>query len=313
VIDPPAIDKREHGASMEKGLPLQFENDVYDVTGSIVLYQNSLAEVREAVRSFLSTQLKVKLYLIDNSPNDGLRNLCSDPRVTYIFNGRNLGFGTAHNIAIKASVNEAAYHVVLNPDVYYDAGVLEELLEFGRSRPDTGVLMPKILNPDGTIQYLCKKLPTPWDLILRRFLPGALKLLAEERLSRYELRDRDYTKMMSVPVLSGCFMMLNCAALSKVGVFDERFFMYLEDVDLCRRIGQRFETIYFPDVMVYHRHGKGSYRNARLLMHHVLSAVRYFGKWGWYSDAEREVILPRATAPVVLHSKVVSNEEEHVL
>jgi GT2 family glycosyltransferase len=92
---------------------------------------------------------------------------------------------------------------------------------------------------------------------------------------------------MSVPVLSGCFMMMKCGALSEVGLFDERYFMYLEDVDLCRRIAQRFETIYFPEVAIYHHYGKGSYRNPRLMMYHIVSAVRYFQKWGWFSDQER--------------------------
>jgi GT2 family glycosyltransferase len=193
-------------------------------------------------------------------------------------------------------MNEAAYHVVLNPDVYFDPGVLERLLEIARSRPDVGLMMPKILNLDGSTQSLCKKLPTPLDLILRRFLPAALKPFLEKRLAGYELRDQDYTRILSVPVLSGCFMMINCEALSQVGLFDERYFMYLEDVDLCRRMRQRFETIYFPDVAVYHRYEKGSYRSVRLMVRHIISAFRYFQKWGWFSDRERTAINQKAIA-----------------
>jgi GT2 family glycosyltransferase len=260
---------------------------VTDITGSIVVYKNPLEQVQEAIASFLNTEMSVRLYVIDNSPDDRASKLCVEKRIIYIFNNRNLGFGAAHNIAMRASANEAAYHVVLNPDVYFGSGVLEKLFTFAESRPDVGLLMPKVLNTDGSIQHLCKRLPAPSDLILRRFLPSIFKPLVGDRLARYEYRDQNYDRMMSVPALSGCFMMMNCVALSQVGLFDERYFMYLEDVDLCRRIGKRFKTIYFPEVAIYHHYGKGSYRSARLMVHHIKSALRYFQKWGWYSDVER--------------------------
>jgi hypothetical protein len=263
---------------------------MFDIVGSIVVYKNPAQQLQKAISSFLNSQLKVKLYLIDNSPNEDARELCQDERVVYVFNGKNLGFGAAHNIALRKAVNEAAYHLVLNPDVYFDSGVLETLLGFAKSRPNIGLLMPKVLYPDGRIQHLCKKLPTPSDLILRRFLPGALKPLVERRMAEYELRYQDYTKAFSVAYLSGCFMMMSCEALSQVGFFDERYFMYVEDLDLCRRIHQRFRTIYFPDVAIYHHYGKGSYREPRLLMYNIASAVLYFQKWGWFSDRERTEI-----------------------
>ena len=263
-----------------------------------MVYRNRAEEVREAIGSFLSTGLKVRLYLVDNSPDDRLGTVCNDERVTYVFNGRNLGFGAGHNVALRASVGEAACHVVVNPDVYFGGGVLEGLLEFMRNRPRVGAVMPKILNPDGSIQYLCKKLPTPVDLALRRFLPEALKPLVERRQAWYELRDQDYTRMLSVPVLSGCFLMMNREALSEVGLFDERYFMYLEDVDLCRRIRRRYRTIYLPEVSIYHHYGKQSYRRLRPFFHHTVSAVRYFQKWGWFSDAERIRINQADTSDV---------------
>lgn len=261
-----------------------------DIVGSLVVYKNPLVQVQEAISSFLNTRLDVKLFVIDNSPTDHAREICQDQRVVYIFNDRNLGFGAAHNIALRRSVNAALFHLVLNPDVYFDSGVLERLFEFASSRPEVGLLMPKVLHPDGRIQYLCKRLPTPSDLILRRFLPAMVKPLIKDRLCRFELRDQDYSKVLSVAYLSGCFMLMKCEALSQVGFFDERYFMYLEDLDLSRRIHQRFETFYFPDAAIYHHYGKGSYRNPRLLIHHIVSAFRYFNKWGWFSDTERREI-----------------------
>jgi hypothetical protein len=267
---------------------------MYDLVGSIVVYKNSKRQILKAITSFLNTKLGVRLYVVDNSPDDRLHDICKDSRIIYIFNGRNIGFGAGHNVAIRAAHRQTDYHVVMNPDVYFDGGVLESLLSFARSSSGIGLLMPKVLNPDGTLQHLCKRLPTPSDLFIRRFFPRSLKLLVEDRLAKYEFRDRDYNSLLSVPVLSGCFMMINCAALAAVGDFDERYFLYLEDVDLSRRIHQRYQTIYFPDVAIYHRYQKGSYRSLGLMMHHIASAVKYFQKWGWYIDSERAEINQKA-------------------
>jgi GT2 family glycosyltransferase len=269
---------------------------MFDVTASIVVYNNPPDQLSQAISSFLNTDLHVHLYILDNSPDYDVLPLYQDSRITYIFNGRNLGFGAAHNIALRSSIATARYHVVLNPDVYFGPEVLDTLFHFASSRTEIGLLMPKVLHPDGSIQHLCKLLPTPADLFIRRFLPQSLKHLAKDRLDRYEFRNRNYDSLLSVPFLSGCFMMINCAALAQVGVFDERFFMYLEDVDLCRRIHQQFDTIYFPEVSIFHHYKKGSYRSGRLLLHHLISALLYFQKWGWYSDKERADINRRASA-----------------
>ena len=260
---------------------------------SIVLYQNSLVQLKRAIKSVLSTKLDVKLYLIDNSPADSLKILSElNPRIIYIFNNANLGFGKAHNIAIKETLKEGIlFHLIMNPDVYFDKGVLEELYSFMKENKDIGLVMPKVLYPDGKIQYLCKLLPTPFDLFGRRFLnKGPLKKYIEKRNEIYELRFTGYNKIMEVPYLSGCFMFIRTEVLKKVGLFDERFFMYLEDTDLSRRIHRVAKTIYYPYVHIYHEHQKGSYKNLKLLKIHIESAIKYFNKWGWFNDQERETI-----------------------
>jgi len=260
---------------------------------SIVLYQNSLVQLKRAINSVLSTKLDVKLYLIDNSPADSLKILSElNPRIVYIFNNANLGFGKAHNIAIKETLKEGVpFHLIMNPDIYFDKGVLEELYSFIEKNKDIGLVMPKVLYPDGRIQYLCKLLPTPWDLLGRRFLSKSLfKKYIEKRNEIYELRFTGYNKIMEVPYLSGCFMFIRTEVLKKVGLFDERFFMYLEDTDLSRRIHRVAKTIYYPYVHIYHEHQKGSYKNLKLLKIHIESAIKYFNKWGWFNDPERETI-----------------------
>jgi len=260
---------------------------------SIVLFHNKLEQVTKAINSILNTRLNLLLYLVDNSKNDDLRKLSEfDNCIEYIFNNANIGFGKAHNIAIKKSIEQnIPYHLVLNPDVYFDEGVLEEIYNFMEKNKDVGLVMPKVLYPDGRLQYLCKLLPTPFDLFGRRFLNfGIFKKYLEKRNEIYELRFTGYDKIMEVPYLSGCFMFIRTEVLKKVGLFDERFFMYLEDTDLSRRIHKVAKTIYYPYVNIYHEYGKGSYKKLKLLKYHVQSAIYYFNKWGWFTDSKRKHI-----------------------
>ncbi len=217
------------------------------VTASIVIYNNAPDVLNKAIDSFLNTELDVHLYLVDNSPTDQLHTAWDDPRVTYIFNGQNLGYGAAHNVAIKRAMKqESRYHLVLNPDVYFEQGVIETLQTYMDDNPDVGLVMPKVLYPDGREQRLCKLSPAPKDQFYRRFMP--IRSILERRNELYELRGADFTQEMNVPFLSGSFMFLRIDALKKVGLFDEHIFMYLEDADLCRRLHRHYRTMYYPKV-----------------------------------------------------------------
>lgn len=149
---------------------------------------------------------------------------------------------------------------------------------------EIGHLMPKVFYPDGNIQYLCKLLPTPFDLFFRRFLP---EKWTRKRMNRFEMRESGYDRLMDVPYLSGCFMFLRVAALKEVGTFDERFFMYPEDIDLTRRIHRKYRTVFYPEVNIVHHHTRSSYKNSRMMWIHTQNLIRYFSKWGWFFDEER--------------------------
>lgn len=260
------------------------------VTVSIVLYNHCPHEIK----SVLSQVLKVafgRIYIIDNSPNDLLREvvykISSD--IVYINGQGNIGYGAAHNIAIKKSLELGAdYHLVLNPDVSFSSDVIWDLKNYMDKHSDIGLIMPNVLYSNGEIQYLCKLLPTPIDLLLRRFLP--FKSLLEKRNFRYELHFSGYKEVMDVPSLSGCFMFLRSSVLKQIGGFDERYFMYAEDVDLCRRVGMVSRTVFYPYKAIVHEYGKGSYRHFRLLKYHVVSIIKYFNKWGWFFDDYRKVV-----------------------
>lgn len=262
------------------------------ITASIVTYHNNFEDLEAVINSFLNTNLDIKLYISDNSSNEKIKELCNDDRIEYTFNNGNLGFGKAHNVSIrKALKKNSKYHLILNPDITFNGGVLEELLNYMELNNSVGLIMPKILYPTGEIQKLTKLLPTPMNLIFRKFCP--IKKYIDKLDYKYEMRFSEYNKEMEVPYLSGCFMFVRTEIFKEVGYFDENFFMYLEDTDLSRRIHEKYKTIYYPKVQINHKFAKGSYVNKKLLMYHIKSAIYYFNKWGWFFDKKRKEVNSR--------------------
>lgn len=259
---------------------------------SIVLYQPDWEnEVLPLVGELLKVQCLHRLYLVDNS-EEGAGECVSgswkDKRVQYIFQGKNTGYGRGHNVALRESVQDGIrYHLVMNADIVVRAEDIDRLCCFMESRQDVGQLMPKVVYPNGELQYLCKLLPTPMDVFGRRFLPQRWN---EKRNARYELRSSGYNRSMNVPYLSGCFMLLRTEAAQKAGLFDKRYFMYPEDIDLTRTIHRHYATLYYPEVTIVHNHKKGSYHSMSLLWVHIVNMCRYFNKWGWFFDKERREV-----------------------
>jgi len=263
------------------------------LSASIVLYQTDLTPLKKVIDSYFACKSEaLQLFLVDNSPTDVLKSVVTmypDKEIHYIFNNENMGYGKAHNIAIKKSMEQGLpYHIVLNPDVVIQEGALEKLTLYMNEHPEVGNIMPKIIYPDGQLQYLCKLLPSPIDLIFRRFIP--FKKWRDKINQKYELHSFRYDKKINIPNLSGCFMFLRTEALEKVGLFDENIFMYLEDIDFNRRIHRAYKTIFFPEAVVVHEYQKASYKNIKLLKVHIKSAIYYFNKYGWFFDKERKII-----------------------
>ena len=142
------------------------------LTASIVLYNNDRKILLESINSFLNSDTKesLYLYLIDNSPTDELKDLIVHPKVEYISNPSNPGFGAAHNIAFKKALeNHSKYHFVINPDVVLHEDVVSPMVEYMEKNPQIGMMMPQILNEDGTVQNLPKLLPSPFSVFMRKF------------------------------------------------------------------------------------------------------------------------------------------------
>ena len=253
---------------------------------SIVLYNPNWQEVSDLTATLLQSKYVDHIYWIDNSPTSS----CPQPidtRVIYQHNQHNIGYGAAHNIAIRESIyDNVPYHLVINPDIILNVKELEQMLQFISSHPEVGSLMPKVVYPNGELQYLCKLLPTPFDVFGRRFLPHQWM---EHRNHTYEMRASGYNKLMNVPYLSGCFMLLRTQAVLQARLFDERFFMYPEDMDLTRRIHRDYLTVFFPHATIIHNHEKASYKSLKMLWIHIVNMCRYFNKWGWFCDKERRL------------------------
>ena len=259
----------------------------------IVCYHNPPDQVERLLASVTMARPGMLVYLVDNSRTDALRALAGRAGVVYRHQPENPGYARAHNWALRAAAAAGSrYHLVLNPDVQLPLDGIGKLLAYMEAHPDVGLVAPRVHYPDGRLQPLCKLLPHPLELAVRRFFP--LLHRSSGRLARYELHGSGYSQVMDVPALSGCFMLMRVETVLRVGLFDERFFLYFEDVDLSRRVGRVARTVFVPHVAIVHDYGRGSYRNWRLLWHHMVSAVRYFNKWGWVRDPERGRINARA-------------------
>lgn len=254
------------------------------LTVSIVTYRTDSGELRSCLSS-LASPLVDRIYIVDNGGEERIRSIASEYTQTTYTALPNPGFGAAHNHAIRLAMEAgSSYHLVLNSDVRFDPAVLGEMLRVMETRPEVGQLQPRIVYPDGTLQPTVRLLPTPLDVFGRRFLP---RRLFARRNARYTLEHLDHSRELNVPYHQGSLMLLRTSALREVGLFDERFFMYPEDIDLTRRMHRRHVTLYWPGVTVVHDHRAGSYHNLRLLRIHMANMVRYFNKWGWWRDPER--------------------------
>lgn len=269
------------------------------ITASIVTYNNNLLDLEGVLRSLLNSPVQT-LWIVDHSDEfmrlgEELLEYKRKDDVYLQHEGRgfrleyikqsNKGYGGGHNIALRKAMEEGSqYHLVVNPDVWFGAEVIPALWRLMDDDETIAQVMPKVLYLNGSVQHLAKLLPTPLDLFGRFFMPGKL---ISKRNGRFELRHSGYDKMMNVPFLSGCFMFFRVSALQSEGIFDERFFMYMEDVDITRRLHAKYKTLFFPSVNIYHRFSRLSYHKWHLSLVHMVSVMKYFNKWGWIYDRGR--------------------------
>ena len=250
------------------------------VTAAIVLYHNEEKVLSDAINSFLNSPIQKHLFLIDNSKDDNLKKFAGSEEISYINTGKNLGFGGGHNAIMDRLKESSHFHLILNPDAYFASDVLPLLVEQLKIRESVGLIAPKILYPNGNFQKSIRRFPKFFDLLVRR-VPGMNRLF-RKAFERGNYLNQNLDDPLEVDAVSGCFQLYRTETFLRIKGFDERFFMYMEDLDICRRVHEMGDKIlYYPSVEVYHRSEYGSKKSMKLLWAHIKSMIQYFLKWNF--------------------------------
>lgn len=251
---------------------------------SIVLFKHLESELMPTLQCLVNSPYITKLILVDNDISDWAVSFQHE-KIVYLKSAGNFGFGYGHNLAIKKYASQSDFFLICNPDILFEIEQFEKFVLYALSRPE-GLFLPKIVYPNGENQFGARLLPSPINLFVRRFS----RKLAVKLDHKYLLQEYDITKPVFVPYLSGCFMLFKSEKLLALNGFDERFFMYMEDIDISRRCAEVFGTLYCPQFSIVHTHEQASYKSGILLKAHLRSAFLYFSKWGWLYDSKRKIL-----------------------
>lgn len=248
----------------------------------VVAYHPSTLEVDQlqACLEALPPQVGYAVAVNDHQVGEAVERLAAGADC-FLTHADNPGYGRAVNRLVSRLGVLPPYLGVLNTDLIWEPGTFEQLLDWLQHHPEVSLAAPQILDGQGAPQKLCKRHPTVLGLFSRRFLPAWLKPRWLKRYDRwYVMADQDYTQVFEVPYLSGCCMVMRSDSFRTVGGFDERYFLYLEDADLTRRLAREGRCVHLPVASVVHEWGRGNYRNLALMAVNLVSAWLYFRKWG---------------------------------
>jgi GT2 family glycosyltransferase len=268
---------------------------------SIVCYASDEAQLEKTLATLLEScrqplasgrLVAADVLLVDNGPAATERakierliahcapSLPAGVRMLRSGDGSNRGFGAGHNLAFDAAACE--FHLVLNPDVELAGEALAAALAFMDEHAECGLLAPAITGDAGEPQYLCKRYPSVFDLLLRGFAPRWLRARFAGRLARYEMRDAIADRVVwQPPIVSGCFMLLRSSLLRQLRGFDPSFFLYFEDFDLSLRAAAWTRIAYVPAVRVVHHGGFAASKGMRHILLFARSAITFFNRHGW--------------------------------
>ncbi|MEK7500334.1 MAG: glycosyltransferase family 2 protein [Patescibacteria group bacterium] len=258
---------------------------------SIVIVNYKMWQLTRAlVESLLKDSLPpgTEIIVVDNnSGDDSVYLLRSDfPEITVIDNKTNLGLAAGVNTALK--VAKGSYYLVLNPDMIAIPGAVQKLVTFMDQNPKVGIAGGKLISPNGKLQYSCYRFYTAMTIIYRRTFLGKTKRGREE-IRSFLMKDFDHAAEKDVDWLMGACLIVRKKSYEEVGGMDERFFLYFEDVDWCRRFWEHgWRVTYVPQAVFSHFHQRSSEGGAlrgifanRPTREHIKSACKYFWKfWG---------------------------------
>lgn len=239
------------------------------ISASIVIYKENKDTLQKVINSFLSLKdIKKEFIIVDNSPSDELKVFCENfEGVSYIFSGENLGFGRGHNLAFKNLKDKSDIHMIINPDVYFNSDEISSFLNWFYEQKEISLATTKVCYPDGENQNIVRNVPTIIDLIKRKL-----------KIDSGELHIQD-NSIKEVPFAHGCFFIFKTEVFEKLGGFDERFFMYMEDLDIFIRAKKYGKTVINTNYKIYHEFRKGSSKSFKLLKYHIISAYKFFKKY----------------------------------
>ena len=249
----------------------------------IVAFRNEEDVLRalETLYQFTDPMISKIVYVVDNGREDkregeAFQNrIESFPNAVYLKTDDNIGYGKGQNAVLGKLQSE--YHCIMNPDIVFFEDAFSKILSYMDKNPSVGMVIPQILDENRQRQLVYRKDPTVLDLFIRMFC----KKLFPKRFKEHTLQGKDFTKPFLIPFGQGSFLVIRTELFQKIGGFDDRFFLYMEDADLCRRVNQESELMYLPDAAVIHHWEKGSHKDLRLFRIHLESMKAYFDKWGW--------------------------------
>lgn len=254
-----------------------------DLSIVIVTYNSSIF-IKECIGSLLnqSDLLKKEIIVIDNASSDDTAKIIkfNFPAVNLLQNYRNLGFAKANNHGAK--VSQGKYILFLNPDTIIQNATLEKMIQFMEINSDAGIIGPKLLYPDGSLQFSCRQFYTVRAILMRRTFLGKL-FPNSKSLKNHLMSDWNHNTIKDVDWVLGACLMIRRDILEKAGYFDEKYKIYFEDVDLCYRVKKLgYKVYYFPEATAIHYHQRESAKKLSMkTIWHILSAIRFFNKFGW--------------------------------
>ncbi len=254
----------------------------------VILNYKTKGLLRQCIRGvrMFNLAFQTEIIVVDNFSQDGTREMMKMefPSIEFIETKRNLGFGSGMNAGIR--VAKGKYLLLLNTDIAIFDKAIPTLFSYMESHPKVGIVGPRLVNPDGSVQLSCYRFPTFWTALWRRSPFGNLSPV-RKFLRRYLMLDFDHKTSRPVDWILGACMLVRTKAIQDVGLFDERFFLYVEDTDWCRRFWESgWEVHYVSDAEIVHYHSRQSAENPGLsgvftyaTRVHIASWIKYFLKY----------------------------------
>ncbi|MEO0156651.1 MAG: glycosyltransferase family 2 protein [candidate division WOR-3 bacterium] len=256
----------------------------------IIVNYNSSHALKRCLKSIVEKKLNLpcEIIIIDNNSTIPIRNRIKEfeelINIHLIENKKNLGYARAVNQGIK--IARGKYVLIINPDILITAGAIEKMIDFLENKENLGIIAPQLLNFDNSVQYSCFRFPKFWTPFIRRTFFKNFSF-GKREVERYLMLDFDHKETKEVDWVLGAAMLLKKSLIKKIGLLDEKFFLYFEDVDWCRRFhSQGFKIIYFPESKFYHQYARYSadkylfsFIFNKYFWFHTISCIKYFKKW----------------------------------